>query len=59
MPTSSRTGTRRYQAPEILDDIINLRHFDSYRRADVYAFGLCIWELCRRTVVEGLFHHLH
>ena len=56
MPTSSRTGTRRYQSPELLDDSINLKHFDSFRRADVYALGLCIWEVCRRTVLEGEFH---
>jgi len=53
VPTSTRTGTRRYQAPELLNDTIDLLHFDSYRRADVYALGLCIWEVCRRTVVDG------
>ena len=55
IPTSTRTGTTRYQSPELLDNAINLRHFDSYRRADVYAFGLTIWEICRRTEIDGIY----
>jgi len=55
IPTNSRTGTTRYQSPELLDNTINLRHFESYRRADMYAFGLCIWEICRRTEIDGMF----
>lgn len=53
IPTSSRTGTTRYQSPELLDNDINLRHFDSYRRADMYSFGLSVWEICRRTDIDG------
>ncbi|XP_066926120.1 TGF-beta receptor type-1-like [Clytia hemisphaerica] len=53
IPTNPRTGTTRYQAPELLDNTINLRHFESYRRADMYAFGLCVWEICRRTDICG------
>lgn len=53
MPTGTRTGTTRYQAPELLSEIVNFSYFDSYRRADVYAFGLCAWEVCRRTEIDG------
>lgn len=53
IPTNSRTGTTRYQSPELLDNTINLRQFESYRRADMYAFGLCVWEICGRTEIDG------
>ena len=29
-------GTKRYLAPEILDESINAQHFDSWKCADVY-----------------------
>lgn len=32
---------------------INLSCFESLRRADIYAFGLIMWEVCRRTVCGG------
>ena len=53
MPSSAKIGTKRYLSPEILDDIFNVRHFDSYKRSDVYAFGLVIWEAAKRTVLNG------
>lgn len=28
--------------------------FDAYRRVDIYAFGLVLWEVCRRTVSNGI-----
>lgn len=28
--------------------------FESLRRADIYALGLIIWEVCRRTVSNGI-----
>lgn len=28
--------------------------FESLRRADMYALGLIIWEVCRRTVSNGI-----
>ncbi|KAF2368806.1 Protein kinase domain [Trinorchestia longiramus] len=46
---NTRVGTKRYLAPEILDDSINMGHFESFKRADVYALGLVLWEMCRRT----------
>ena len=34
-------GTKRYLAPEILDESINAQHFDSWKCADVYRF---VWK---------------
>ncbi|CAG0914522.1 unnamed protein product [Notodromas monacha] len=45
---SQRQGTKRYMAPEVLDETINLSCFEAFRRADVYALGLVLWELGRR-----------
>ena len=28
---------------------MNTGQFESFKRADVYAFGLVLWEMCRRT----------
>lgn len=33
---------------------INTECFESYRRADIYAFGLVLWEVCRRTLSNGI-----
>lgn len=38
----------RYMAPEVLDETINTRHFDSFKCADIYALGLVYWEIARR-----------
>ena len=38
-----QVGTKRYLAPEILDETINKNHFDSWKRADVYRLGLVLW----------------
>jgi hypothetical protein len=32
---------------------MNMNHFDSFKRADVYAMGLVFWELSRRCNVGG------
>ena len=53
IPTNNRIGTKRYLAPEILNDVVNVLYFDSYKRADVYATGLVFWEACRRCVLDG------
>ncbi|UYV68387.1 ACVR1C, partial [Cordylochernes scorpioides] len=47
IPPNTRVGTRRYLAPEVLDESINLANFDSFKRADIYAFGLVMWEIAR------------
>lgn len=50
-----RVGTKRYMAPEVLDESINMNHFESFKRADVYALGLVLWEVARRCSVGGLY----
>ncbi|XP_005103381.1 TGF-beta receptor type-1 [Aplysia californica] len=52
---SNRVGTKRYMAPECLDGSINMEHFESFKRADVYSFGLVLWEIARRCSVGGIF----
>ena len=47
---NSRVGTKRYMSPEILDGSIeNNKTFESYKRVDIYAFSLVMWEVLRRT----------
>ena len=46
-------GTRRYMAPEVLEGAINFSR-EAFLRIDMYAFGLCLWELITRcTAIEG------
>ncbi|XP_051884182.1 TGF-beta receptor type-1 [Pristis pectinata] len=49
-----RIGTKRYMAPEILDDSINTSHFDSFKYVDVYALGLIFWEIAQRCSAGGV-----
>ncbi|XP_056011203.1 TGF-beta receptor type-1-like isoform X2 [Ostrea edulis] len=51
---NNRVGTKRYMAPEVLNDTINMNQFDSFKRADVYSFGLVLWEITRRCSVGGI-----
>lgn len=51
---NSRVGTKRYMAPEILDETINCGVFESYRQVDLYAFGLVLWEVSRRCWSNGI-----
>ncbi|GAB6020548.1 hypothetical protein CHUAL_003231 [Chamberlinius hualienensis] len=51
---NTRVGTRRYMAPEILDDSIVVNAFESYRRIDIYALGLVLWEMGRCTLIKGM-----
>ncbi|KAJ9592727.1 hypothetical protein L9F63_015607, partial [Diploptera punctata] len=55
IPLNNRVGTKRYMAPEVLEDLINITHFDSFKRADVYALGLIFWEIARRCNVGGIY----
>ncbi len=48
-PAGGKVGTRRYLAPEILDDTLDVDSFDAWKRADVYSLGLVLWEVARRT----------
>lgn len=40
---------------QVLDETMNMSHFDSFKRADVYALGLVLWEIARRCSVAGLY----
>lgn len=52
-PNPNRVGTKRYMSPELLDGTVNMKHFESFKRADVYALGLVLWEVARRTSFGG------
>ncbi|XP_036402067.1 bone morphogenetic protein receptor, type IAa [Megalops cyprinoides] len=54
IPLSTRVGTRRYMAPEVLDETLNKNHFQAYIMADIYSYGLIIWEMARRCVTGGI-----
>ncbi|XP_051735641.1 serine/threonine-protein kinase receptor R3 isoform X2 [Ctenopharyngodon idella] len=49
-----RVGTKRYMAPEVLDESIRVDVFESYKQTDIWALGLVMWEITRRTVVNGI-----
>jgi hypothetical protein len=36
-------------APEVVSERMNVTDFDAFKYADVYSFGLVLWEICRRT----------
>lgn len=54
IPLNNRVGTKRYMAPEVLEESLNMSHFDAFKRGDVYALGLILWEIVRRCNVGGL-----
>ncbi|KAL0615874.1 Bone morphogenetic protein receptor type-1A [Plecturocebus cupreus] len=41
-------------APEVLDESLNKNHFQPYIMADIYSFGLIIWEMARRCITGGI-----
>lgn len=41
--------------PEVLDETLNRSHFQSYIMADMYSFGLILWEIARRCVSGGKY----
>lgn len=49
-----RVGTKRYMAPEVLDETIRMDVFESYKQTDIWALGLVFWEITRRTIVNGI-----
>ncbi|CAL1289095.1 unnamed protein product [Larinioides sclopetarius] len=59
VPENYRVGTKRYMAPEVLEEKLNVSVFESYRRADMYAFGLILWEVCLRCLTGGIAEDYH
>lgn len=55
IPPNTRVGTKRYMPPEVLDETLNRGHFQSYIMADMYSFGLILWEVARRCVSGGTY----
>lgn len=45
---NTRVGTRRYMAPEVLDETLCTANFEAFKMADIYSFGLVLWEMARR-----------
>jgi len=37
-------------APEVLDGSLDTACFEAFLKADIYSFGLVLWELSRRTL---------
>ncbi|XP_072945244.1 bone morphogenetic protein receptor type-1B isoform X2 [Epargyreus clarus] len=50
---NTRVGTRRYMAPEVLDERLDVTNFEAFKMADMYSFGLVLWEMCRRCAAGG------
>ncbi|XP_043214046.1 activin receptor type-1-like [Amphibalanus amphitrite] len=48
-----RVGTRRYMAPEVLDESLNPEVFEAFLKSDMYALGLVLWEVTRRCSSSG------
>lgn len=55
IPSTNRVGTKRYMAPEVLDESIDTKQFDPLKRSDVYSLGLVLWEIARRCSVGGIY----
>ena len=47
-PMNPKQGTKRYMAPEILSESIDMENFESFLSVDIYDFGLVLWEMCKR-----------
>lgn len=52
---NTRVGTRRYMAPEVINESLNVSQFDAFKMADMYSVALVYWEMCRRciTTIRG------
>ncbi|KAK7074138.1 hypothetical protein SK128_019423 [Halocaridina rubra] len=51
--TNPKVGTRRYMAPEVLNESISTSCFESLKMADMYSFGLVLWEIARRCASDS------
>ncbi|XP_047425596.1 bone morphogenetic protein receptor, type IBb [Mugil cephalus] len=53
IPSNLRVGTKRYMPPEVLDETLK-RCKESFILADMYSFGLIVWEMTRRCISGGI-----
>ena len=51
--SNTKVGTKRYMAPELLDESLNADDFESFKKADVYSFSLVLWEIAQRCLING------
>ncbi|KAL3874147.1 hypothetical protein ACJMK2_037198 [Sinanodonta woodiana] len=49
-----KVGTKRYMPPELLDLTIRTTSFSSFKAADMYSFGLVMWEIVMRCIISGM-----
>ncbi|TDH02032.1 hypothetical protein EPR50_G00169110 [Perca flavescens] len=54
IPPNLRVGTKRYMPPEVLEETLNRNYFQSFIMADMYSFGLIVWEMARRCISGGI-----
>ncbi|XP_049908873.1 bone morphogenetic protein receptor, type IBb [Epinephelus moara] len=54
IPPNLRVGTKRYMPPEVLEETLNRTYFQSFIMADMYSFGLILWEMARRCISGGI-----
>ena len=52
-PIKTLVGTKRYMAPEVLSQTISNRELTPFCKADIYSFGLVMWEVLRRAETNG------
>ncbi|XP_074030268.1 bone morphogenetic protein receptor type-1B-like isoform X1 [Leptinotarsa decemlineata] len=55
LPSDAISGTKRYMAPEILNDTIDNQNIYAHKMADIYALGLVLWEMSRRCNFDEQF----
>ncbi|CAD5115076.1 unnamed protein product [Dimorphilus gyrociliatus] len=48
-----QVGTRRYMSPEVLQGTIKTPLNEAFKRIDIYAVGLIIWEIAWRTSIPN------
>nr|CAB3266925.1 Tgfbr-IIb [Phallusia mammillata] len=48
LSNAGQVGTSRYMAPELLERLVNLTDIEMFKRMDVYAAALVLWELANR-----------
>ncbi len=52
-PVKVQVGTKRYMAPEVLNNSIMTTEIQSFCVTDIYSYGLVMWEVLRRSEGEG------